>query len=400
MKHLLSFLCIRMATFPFAYLPTSWTQKIGQILGTATFYLYPKFRKRTLSNLALVLSLSEHELVALAKKSMQNLMITVLEYAKLSSLKDIHQVAYCQNPETAQAIIDKGQGVIFFCGHQANWEVLFIEGTKRMPGVAIGRPVKNQFLYRWVLKLREQNGGKIIAPQNAIRESLRALKKGSFLGIVGDQGMPDSGFSSPFFNKNAWTSPMPALLAYRTGCPIIVATTRREGKKYCITYSNPIFPNQEESQEKEIARLMETSLGLLEQSILEKPEEWLWQHNRWKQQTVGRIKRAFRLESLLILLPNQQEAFEQVLPHLSSFREAYPLEFMTVYSPFATEAPLIKDAEILTSPNELDKYRFKLIFNLTEDPKLHLPFLKCGAIKGVHMPHFTADALKRLVYAT
>ena len=59
-----------------------------------------------------------------------------------------------------------------------------------MPGVAIGRPVKNHFLYNWVVSMREKYGGKIIAPNQAIKEGLRGLKKGAFLGIVGDQGCP------------------------------------------------------------------------------------------------------------------------------------------------------------------------------------------------------------------
>ena len=114
-----------------------------------------------------------------------------------------------------------------------------------MPGVAIGRPIKNKLLYNWVTSIRQKFGGKMIAPQNAIREGLRGLKKGAFLGIVGDQGMPNSGFSSPFFGRNAWTSPIAAILSHRTGSPIMVATTHRSEGKYSIHYSEPIWPNTE-----------------------------------------------------------------------------------------------------------------------------------------------------------
>ena len=78
-------------------------------------------------------------------------MITCLEYAKFAKEKEISRVVICENPEAAQAILNEGKGIIFFCGHQSNWEVLFLEGTSRMPGVAIGRPIKNQKLYDWVL---------------------------------------------------------------------------------------------------------------------------------------------------------------------------------------------------------------------------------------------------------
>ena len=52
------------------------------------------------------------------------------------------------------------------------------------------------------------------------------------IGVVGDQGMPDSGFSAPFLGREAWTSPLPAMLSKRSGCPIMTATIRRQDGKY------------------------------------------------------------------------------------------------------------------------------------------------------------------------
>ncbi|MFI5334441.1 MAG: lysophospholipid acyltransferase family protein [Chlamydiales bacterium] len=247
-----TFWLLRALTFPFGFLSYTQIHTLGKWLGTLAYFCLPRFRKRALSNLALAetLTLSEKEIVRLAKSSFCNLMITCLEYAKLAREKEIARVARCINPEVATPHMQEGKGVIFFCGHQANWEILFLEGTSRMPGVAIGRPIKNKLLYSWVQAMRQKFGGKIIIPKNAFREGLRALKQGSFLGIVGDQGMPDSGFSSPFFGRRAWTSPLPAILSYRTGRPIFVATTRRERGKYLITYSEPIWPDENQPMEK------------------------------------------------------------------------------------------------------------------------------------------------------
>lgn len=389
---LFSYLLLRLCLLPVTFLPSRCVHQIGKGLGLLAYHLYPKFRKRTLSNIALALNPPEKELKILAKKSIQSLMITLLDYAQLRTT-----LATCENKEPAESMIKQGQGVIFFCAHQSNWEMLFVEGTSRMPGVAIGRPIKNQYLYNWILKLRQQNGGKIITPQNAIREGLRALKKGAFLGIVGDQGMPDSGFSSPFFGKRAWTSPMPALLSYRTGCPIMVATTQRKKGKYHITYSDPIWPNKEQPQELEVRRLMQCVLSLLENSIRQAPEEWLWQHNRWKQQTVGRVKRAFRQDTILVILP------EQPVAHLDVFREIYPLEFITILTP-PHHTHSLSDVETLVydTPQErcLKNYQFKLIFNLTGDTKPSAHYKKLSAIKVVDMPNFTPEALRTLCLNT
>ncbi len=390
--HRISFILILILTWPVRFLPYAAIHRLGAFLGICAYYFIPKFRKRSLGNLALAssLALTEKEIHQIAKASLQNLMITCLEYAKFASEKKIHRVATCMNPEVADRLMKENKPVIFFCGHQSNWEILFLEGTSRMPGVAIGRPIKNTFLYNWVLKIREKFGGKIISPKNAIREGLRGLKKGSFLGIVGDQGMPDSGYSSPFFGRSAWTSPIAAILSHRTGSPIMVATTRRRNGKYEIRYSDPIFPNSDAPMEEEIDRLMKASLAKLEKTIHEEPGQWLWSHNRWKQQTPDKLEKAFRHESILIILPQDKKELDSILPHLSTFREIYPHEFLTVYAPLKyINCVHLEEAEILpyTEQKHLFKrdYRFKLVFNFTKHKKIRPHFKKLAAFNVVSL---------------
>ncbi|MBS0604399.1 MAG: hypothetical protein JSS60_05095 [Verrucomicrobia bacterium] len=392
MMHRLSFTLILVLTWPVRWLSYPAIHRLGAILGTCAFYLVPKFRKRALSNLALAssLQLSEEQIRFHAKESLQNLMTACLEYAKFDSEKDIHRVAACVNPQEADRLMKENKPVIFFCGHQSNWEILFLEGTSRMPGVAIGRPIKNTYLYNWVLKVRQKFGGKMLAPQNAIKEGLRGLKRGSFLGIVGDQGMPDSGYSSSFFGRTAWTSPIAAMLSHRTGSPIMVATTRRKNGKYFIHYSDPIWPKSDAPMEQEIDRLMKASLSHLEQSIAREPGQWLWSHNRWKQQTPEKLNRAFRHESILIILPEEDHLLAELLPHLPLFREIYPREFLTVYAPaqIAHEVQL-DGAEIVPYRNrsELLKrdLRFKLVFNFTPFNEVKPHFAKLSAFTVVSL---------------
>ncbi len=402
----ITYFAILLATLPFRFLSYKTLHRIGTSLGTCAYYLIPKFRKRTLSNLSLAttLNLDNKTLKKVARGSLQNLMITLLEYAKLSGEKQIHKIATCLNPERAMELMRDGKGVIFFCAHQANWELLFLEGSFRMKGVAIGRPIKNKQLYAWILSIRQKFGGKIITPKEAIAGSLRALKEPAFLGIVGDQGMPESGFSSLFFGRKAWSSPVPALLAHRTGRPVIVATCHRENGTYLIHYSEPLFANQNAPKEKEIPRLMNEMLQLLETSIAKKPEQWLWQHNRWKQQIRGRLKQRFRHESVCIVVPNEKGILEE----LPVFRELYPEEFLTFLLPAELrEQFFMKDAELLyyTRLEEtlLIDFRFKLVYNLTEYKKIKRHYLKLSAFYVLERNQLTreklSDALRQEVYA-
>jgi KDO2-lipid IV(A) lauroyltransferase len=397
--HRFYFTLLLIATWPLRWLPYSGIHRLGALLGTCAYYLIPKFRKRCLSNLSLAssLRLSEEQIHHFAKASLQNLMITCLEYAKFASEKEIDRVATCVNPKQADRLMQENKPVIFFCGHQSNWEILFLEGTSRMPGVAIGRPIKNAFLYNWVLKIRQKFNGRIIAPQNAIREGLRGLKKGAFLGIVGDQGMPDSGYSSPFFGRAAWSSPIAAILSHRTGSPIMVATTKRKGGKYFIHYSDPIWPDSDAPMEQEVDRLMRASLAHLEMTIQEEPGQWLWSHNRWKQQTPEKLKSLFRHESILIILPQQQDQLSAILPHLSTFREIYPREFLTLFVPKESLKDIsLEGAEILPYSSESDllirDFRFKLVFNFTASKKIKPHFKKLAAFKVASLTDLQAQA--------
>lgn len=400
---------IRIAMFPFSLMPYTWLHFIGRRLGALAFYLLRSYRKRTLSNLALAndLHLNHKQLIKIAKQSFQNLAINCLEYAKLARETNFSRVFSCENPEIATDITQQGKGLIFFCGHLSNWEVQFLDGTSRMKGIAIGRPIKNKRLYNWVLNMREKNGGKIVTPRNAVKEGLRALKKGEFIGIVGDQSMPDSGYSFPFLGRRAWTSTAPALLAYKTNCPIIFAATRRIRGGYRIRYADPIWPNTSQPLESEVIRMMDKLLSHMQESVKRSPGEWLWQHNRWKQQTMHTLYKRFRQDSILIILT------EQTLELLPTLKEIYPLAFLSLLVPAHCRHHLLIAAdEILYyhTPEQtlLSDYRFKLVFNFTDYKPIHshyeklsvldvldLPTLKQLAAQHLQPQHNLSDTLKR-----
>lgn len=406
--YLCNYLFLRAILFPFTLLSYKFLHKMGGVLGTFLFYALKRYRKRILSNLSLSnLSLSELEKKTLAKESLGNLITTCLEYGKLSREKNIHSLVTCVNPEEANAILAQGKGLIFLCGHQANWELFFLEGTSRMPGVAIGQPIKNGYLYRWILSIREKFGGTIVLPEQAVKEGLRALKQGKFLGIVGDQGMPTSGFKSLFLGREAWTSPLPGLLSYRTGAPLITATMRRENGHYFIHYSQALWPDKAKPMEVEIPSLMRQALLPLEESIRKHPSEWLWAHNRWKQQPPGKIKKKYRQDAIGVILPEDKTAWETLAPQCKTFREIYPTELLVFFTPFPliekedVEEVLYEDLDHLLSIRD---YRCKLVFNLTPHTVLSSHFLHLATFHVITLTdlakeshHPTSTALSHLL---
>lgn len=394
---------IRTVTYPFSWMPYSWIRATGRLLGSIAFYFMREYRKRALSNIALAtdLSFDQKETIRMAKKSFQNLAINCLEYPKLARDKNLSKVLRCENPEIAIDLYSKGQGIIFFCGHQSNWEVLFLDGTSRMNGIAIGKSIKNKRLYKWILSIREKNGGRIISPRNAIREGFRCLKKGIFIGIVGDQGMPDSGYSFPFLGRRAWTSTAPALLSYRTNSPIIFAETHRTPTGYRIRYADPIWPNLSQPMEIEVIRMMNLLLTLLQESIKRYPGEWLWQHNRWKQQTPQNLYKRFRQDCVCIILPQEPEALQSILPHLPTLKKIYPRDFLFLIAPSTSRGTLPIEADEILYYSQLQEtlcpdLRFKLIFNFTGYKPIHAHYEKLSAFEVLDIKHLQELAAPHL----
>lgn len=378
----------RIFGFFISLLPYKAIHTLGRFSGSCAYYLHRSFRKKALANLAIAYgeTKSEKERREIAKKSFQNLMITCLEFFRFNKSKGkLSEIVSLQENAEIEALLDSKQGIVFLTGHQANWEIPFLAMTDRYSGIAIGRPIKNKWLYKWVLSIREMNGGEIVMPRRAIKAGLKALKEGKFLGIVGDQAFPDSPYAYPLFGTRAWTASTPALLAYKTESPLVVGTTKRLNGRYLVSGSSPIWPDLSQPIKEEVPRMMDQAMHLLETSIAETPEQWMWVHDRWKQQGIDHVKRQYRYGFILIVLPKNVGSMSDILP---LFREIYPRSFLTFFVPKGVELPL-QNCDIIEYTNENDLFirdwRFQLVLDFYNSAKLRRHFLKLGAFKALQL---------------
>lgn len=404
-KQKLAYILLRICIYPIGLLPISLIRRLGRGLGYLLFYCMKNYRKRTLSNLSLAtsLQLDGTSLRKMAIRSFQNLAIVALEYPKFARMRDPSRWITCKNRDKIAGLLREGQGVIFFCGHQANWETLFLDGTKHMPGAAIGKQIKNPYLYKWILSIREQYGGKIIEQKRALKEGLHYLQQGAFLGILGDQADPESTFSFPFFGRKTKVSLAPALLSYKSKCPIAVATVKRTNKGYEILYSDPLWPDRSKPLKQEVFRLMKETLLVFEASVKKAPDEWLWQHNKYKQQNKRHILPRFRHESILFLF---DEAHLTFFPELSTFRKIYPNAFFFIFLPKNAPKPDktldFEEVHFYEKPSELllNDYRYKCVFNFTGFQAIKRHFSRKGAYEVLNYQDFVRLAPLQTEVAT
>lgn len=378
----LAYYAIRGAFWPFSLMPYSVLHKIGRAFGTLGYWLSGRYRKRVMNNLAIAknLSLTEEQRRVVTKEVFQNLAITCLEFVRLArSKKDLSEIVVCENPEVLEEVKKQGQGAVLLSGHQANWEVCFFIALQSMNGIAVGRPIKNRRLYQWIVSIREMVGGEIIIPGQAISRGIRALRQGDFIGLVADQGLPESPYSYPFFGTRAWTSSAPALLAYRTNSPLVVVMTRRIGDKYHVHYSNPIYPNMDRSIKEEVPRMMDEAMVIFEDDIAQAPGQWLWLHNRWKQGHISHtISKRYRHDFIAVVLPPEYSGEYDSL--LESLQQTYPRAFID-----RIKSPL---KDILRGR----QWQYQMVIDFWDKPEIKKHFLALGAFKVLN-----ADDLKKLL---
>ncbi|WP_080142148.1 LpxL/LpxP family acyltransferase [Chlamydia suis] len=323
-------------------LPRSSLRLLGKGVGTTIFYIISDFRKTALTNLALAFpekSFAERYRIAL--QSVQQVIITFVELATVDKfskyIDDIITIATSEDspegffPEEVSskqelehffAHLDQQKGAILFCGHQANWELPFLYITKRYPGLAFAKPVKNSRLNKKIISLRESFQGRIVPPQNAINQALRALHKGEVVGIVGDQVLLSSQYSYPLFGSQAFTTTSPALLAYKTKKPVIaVVIYRQPNGNYLVVPSKAFYANQELSIRESTEQLMDQLMRFLEKGIACKPEQWLWLHKRWKRKLRHKFKRCYAFSHILVVVKG--DSLNSLQKFLTEFAEFY-----------------------------------------------------------------------------
>ena len=142
--------------------------------------------------------------------------------------------------------------------------------------------------------------------------------------------------------------------------------------------------------EEEIPRMMLEALSILQRSIKDNPGQWLWQHNRWKVQLPGSIIKKFRLDSLCIILPDNELELVKYKHIATHIRKFYPTEFILFMAPKKHIQHIITEKENFFFYDTLkdcfiDDYRMKFLINLTDNNEIEKHFKKKSVLQVLNI---------------
>ena len=145
---------------------------------------------------------------------------------------------------------------------------------------AIYRPLNNLFLNRIMEHLRKKYicKNQIKKGRSSVRELIKLFNNGTSIALMIDQRVSE-GIKTNFFNKEAYTTTIPAQFVKKFNCRVVpIHIDRKIGLKFKLKIFKPIKFDQNDSVDK-----ITKELNLwLENRILENPSKWIWTHDRWK----------------------------------------------------------------------------------------------------------------------
>ena len=253
--------------------------KIFEIIG-------PLFRSKNLihSNIKKAIPNSNYEeLNKITKLMWNNYGRIFAEYMfikefRLGKLKSKIKI---EGQEILDDIKKHNKQVVFISGHFSNFELMAMHlensGIKLS---AIYRPLNNIFLNKIMERIRKKYicKNQIKKGIGGIKKLINLKKSNYSTALMIDQRVSE-GIKSNFFNNEALTTTIPAQLVKKFKIPVVpIFIERINNLNFKITINKPINFSNETS----IKNITDELNQILEKMIINKPEQWILSHNRWK----------------------------------------------------------------------------------------------------------------------
>lgn len=182
-----------------------------------------------------------------------------------------------------RAIHARGRGGVIVTGHFGSVEAAaFTLKAFGMPICAYYQRMTNPLVDEEVARTRAALGIRLIDRREGVGPGVAALQRGELVAVVADQDARTHGVFVPFFGRLASTHRGAAIMALRAEAPIFFGYARRgEADRYVAGVRELEIPR--EGEPDDVARRMIAAFTeRLEAEVRRAPEQYFWQHRRWK----------------------------------------------------------------------------------------------------------------------
>lgn len=268
---------------------------------------------------------SSKERKKIVEKHFIHLAQNIVEIFRFPKLNQTYLERYVQveHRDRYEHHVQGGQGTVLITPHFGNWELTqILSGLVGKPMYVLAREQKHSRLNDYLNDLRASHGSVTIQKGGGVRELIRELKKGGFVGVLGDLSGGRSGIVVKFFGRKTTAPPGIFEIASRTNATILPCfMVRLGGPRHRVFIEEPFECLKTSKGEFDLQATIQNYYGLLEKWISDYPDQWLWIYKRWKYCFTKKI---LILKDMQAGHANQSEA---IAGELEKLRESLPQEY-------------------------------------------------------------------------
>jgi KDO2-lipid IV(A) lauroyltransferase len=229
---------------------------------------------------------SAQEHTVIAKKFYHNLTDMMVESVKLMTISpSALKKRFTGDLSLLDELARSGKGYQIHLGHYFNWEWanLYIKTQVSLPFLVTYMPLSNKAANRLFIYIRSRFGSMMI-PADNVQSAMKPWQDQPYISVlVADQnpGKVRRAYWFPFMNKMTAFYKGPELSARRSDIPVVFGEIKKVKRGYYHITINLITAHPKQEKEGAITR---SFVQMLEKSIHEQPENWVWSHRRWKHE--------------------------------------------------------------------------------------------------------------------
>lgn len=264
------------------------TRKFSVVIAFIFYYLIPIRKKVVFKNLRM--AFPDWDGTKIRKTAWNNYKSIALTFSEILSLENLSteeltNAVICPNKNLITEKYNQSRGVILLSAHFGNWEFIALSVSVQIgiPFSVIVKPQSNHFVSDRMNEYRTKWGNRIIPLGMSVRTIYQELKSKKIIAMVADQRGPADGTRVDFFGIQSAAYDGPAVLAAKTGAPMIYGIcVRQPDYTYKVTLEEIDTSNLPENEERKVKEITQRHTSILELHIRQYPEQWFWMHNRWK----------------------------------------------------------------------------------------------------------------------
>jgi len=233
--------------------------------------------------------LSSREVERVARESYRHLARVAAEtllFSRLDGAGILSHMSGIDGLEHFERQRAEGKGAIVLTGHVGNWEIGgAATAASGIPIDVVVRLMGNPLFDEYLTSARHNLGMTVVRDRDAVRHTARALREGHVVAFLIDQsGLHIASSFVNFFGRPAKTPRGPAVLAIRLGAPVFFGVSLRQPDGRYHLHVRELVTERTGDTDRDVEAILNAYSRTLEYFVRAAPEQYFWQHRRWKRQ--------------------------------------------------------------------------------------------------------------------